>query len=129
MDHQIIRDHATNRSRGFGFIIFDSEQVVDDLLANGNMIDLAGSQVSWVQCLPQMSVWILILDFSISQVAIYIFLGDMYYRFQFFFFMLSLHFFLSLYYHYGVNFTLGFAYFAAEVFYSSVGIPKLRHSR
>lgn len=96
VDHQIIRDHATNRSRGFGFIIFDSEQVVDDLLANGNMIDLAGSQVSWVRCLPPMSVWILILDFSISQVAIYIFLGDMHYRFRFFFIMLSLNFF-SLY--------------------------------
>ena len=49
VDHQIIRDHATNRPRGFGFIIFDSEQVVDDLLANGNMIELAGSQVSLSQ--------------------------------------------------------------------------------
>lgn len=49
IDHQIIRDHATNRPRGFGFIIFESEQVVDDLLANGNMIDLAGSQVSLLQ--------------------------------------------------------------------------------
>lgn len=49
VDHQIIRDHATNRPRGFGFIIFDSEQVVDDLLEKGNMIDLAGSQVSFLQ--------------------------------------------------------------------------------
>lgn len=39
-------DHETKRSRGFGFIVFSSEQVVDDLLANGNMIDLAGSKVS-----------------------------------------------------------------------------------
>ena len=39
-------DHETKRSRGFGFIVFASEQVVDDLLANGNMIDLAGSKVS-----------------------------------------------------------------------------------
>lgn len=52
MDSQIIRDHATSRSRGFGFIIFDSEQVVDDLLADSNMIDLAGAQVSREQCLP-----------------------------------------------------------------------------
>ncbi|RWV98084.1 hypothetical protein GW17_00039091 [Ensete ventricosum] len=51
-DHEIIRDHTTNRSRGFGFIVFESEKVVDDLLAKkGNMIDLAGSQVSLVQCL------------------------------------------------------------------------------
>lgn len=39
-------DHETKRSRGFGFIVFASEQVVDDLLANGNMIELAGSKVS-----------------------------------------------------------------------------------
>lgn len=49
MEHQIIRDHATNRSRGFGFIIFDSEEVVDDLLSKGNMIDMAGTQVSVVK--------------------------------------------------------------------------------
>lgn len=46
VEHQIIRDHETNRSRGFGFIIFDSEEVVDDLLSKGNMIDMAGTQVS-----------------------------------------------------------------------------------
>lgn len=46
LEHQIIRDHETNRSRGFGFVIFDSEEVVDELLSKGNMIDLAGTQVS-----------------------------------------------------------------------------------
>lgn len=46
MEHEIIRDHTTNRSRGFGFIVFDTEKAVDDLLAKkGNMIDLNGSQV------------------------------------------------------------------------------------
>lgn len=49
VEHEIIRDHATKRSRGFGFIVFDSEKVVDSLLANGNMVDMAGSQVSFVQ--------------------------------------------------------------------------------
>ncbi|XP_038978408.1 heterogeneous nuclear ribonucleoprotein 1-like [Phoenix dactylifera] len=53
VDHQIIRDHATNRPRGFGFIIFDSEQVVDDLLTKGNMIDLAGSQVEIKKAEPK----------------------------------------------------------------------------
>ncbi|XP_064981491.1 uncharacterized protein LOC135622989 isoform X3 [Musa acuminata AAA Group] len=43
-NHRIIRDHSTNRACGFGFIIFDSEEVVDDLLSEGNMIDLAGSK-------------------------------------------------------------------------------------
>lgn len=46
VEHQIIRDHETNRSRGFGFIIFDSDEVVDEMLSNGNMIDMAGTQVS-----------------------------------------------------------------------------------
>ena len=44
-DHQIMRDHSTNRSRGFGFITFDSEEAVEDLLSKGNKIDFAGSQV------------------------------------------------------------------------------------
>lgn len=48
MEHQIICDHETNRSRGFGFVIFDSEEVVDELLSNGKMIDLAGTQVRLV---------------------------------------------------------------------------------
>lgn len=46
VEHQIIRDHETNRSRGFGFVIFDSEEVVDDMLSKGSMIDMAGAQVS-----------------------------------------------------------------------------------
>lgn len=43
-----MRDHSTSRSRGFGFITFETEQAVDDLLANGNRLDMAGSQVSRV---------------------------------------------------------------------------------
>lgn len=46
MEHEIIRDHTTKRSRGFGFVVFDNEKVVDNILANGNMIDMAGTQVS-----------------------------------------------------------------------------------
>lgn len=45
-EHQIMRDHSTNRSRGFGFITFDSEEMVDELLSKGNKIDFAGAQVS-----------------------------------------------------------------------------------
>ncbi|XP_020264349.1 heterogeneous nuclear ribonucleoprotein 1-like [Asparagus officinalis] len=45
LDHAIIRDPSTSQSRDFGFIGFDSIQIVDDLLAKGNMIDMAGSQV------------------------------------------------------------------------------------
>ncbi|WOL13636.1 hypothetical protein Cni_G22409 [Canna indica] len=53
-DHEIIRDHATNRSRGFGFIVFEKEKDVDDLLAKkGNMIDLAGTKVEIKKAEPK----------------------------------------------------------------------------
>ncbi|KAI4973141.1 hypothetical protein ZWY2020_028849 [Hordeum vulgare] len=55
VEHQIMRDHQTRRSRGFGFVVFESEEVVDDLLANGNMIDLAGSKVEIKKAEPKKS--------------------------------------------------------------------------
>ncbi|CAO2207113.1 unnamed protein product [Urochloa humidicola] len=55
VDHQIMFDRETKRSRGFGFIVFASEQVVDDLLANGNMIDLDGSKVEIKKAEPKKS--------------------------------------------------------------------------
>lgn len=48
VEHEIIRDHATKRSRGFGFIVFDNDKVVDNILSDGNMIDMAGTQVSYI---------------------------------------------------------------------------------
>lgn len=45
-EHQIMRDHSTSRSRGFGFITFDTEKSVEDILANGNKLDFSGTQVS-----------------------------------------------------------------------------------
>ncbi|KAJ7963584.1 Heterogeneous nuclear ribonucleoprotein 1 [Quillaja saponaria] len=53
VEHQIIRDHETNRPRGFGFVIFDSEEVVDELLSKGNMIDMAGTQVEIKKAEPK----------------------------------------------------------------------------
>lgn len=50
VEHQIIRDHETHRSRGFGFVIFDNDEVVDEMLTKGNMIDMAGTQVSLFKC-------------------------------------------------------------------------------
>ncbi|KAL1318919.1 hypothetical protein HN51_071198 [Arachis hypogaea] len=52
-DHQIMRDHSTNRSRGFGFITFDSEEAVDDLLSMGNRIEFAGAQVEIKKAEPK----------------------------------------------------------------------------
>ncbi|XP_050218918.1 uncharacterized protein LOC126669483 [Mercurialis annua] len=53
VEHQIIRDHETNRSRGFGFVIFDNEDTVDEMLTNGNMIDMAGTQVEIKKAEPK----------------------------------------------------------------------------
>ncbi|KAI5682977.1 hypothetical protein M9H77_04205 [Catharanthus roseus] len=53
VEHEIIRDHVTKRSRGFGFIVFDNEQVVDNILADGNMIDMAGTQVEIKKAEPK----------------------------------------------------------------------------
>lgn len=52
-EHQIMRDHATNRSRGFGFITFETEQAVDDLLEKGNKIEFAGAQVEIKRAEPK----------------------------------------------------------------------------
>ncbi|XXG49547.1 hypothetical protein AAC387_Pa02g3707 [Persea americana] len=52
-EHQIMRDHSTNRSRGFGFITFDTEKSVDDLIAQGNMIDFSGTQVEIKKAEPK----------------------------------------------------------------------------
>ncbi|GAB2275006.1 hypothetical protein Dimus_009774 [Dionaea muscipula] len=53
VEHEIIHDHATKRSRGFGFVVFDSEKVVDDVLAGGNMIDMNGSRVEVKKAEPK----------------------------------------------------------------------------
>ncbi|KAG5569894.1 hypothetical protein H5410_059660 [Solanum commersonii] len=45
IDYKIIRDHVSKRSRCFGFIEYDEEQVVDNLLSQGNMIDMLGNHV------------------------------------------------------------------------------------
>ncbi|XP_057530545.1 heterogeneous nuclear ribonucleoprotein 1 [Amaranthus tricolor] len=52
-EHQIMRDHSSNRSRGFGFVTFDSEESVDDLLSKGNRIEFAGTQVEIKKAEPK----------------------------------------------------------------------------
>ncbi|KAA8524894.1 hypothetical protein F0562_011317 [Nyssa sinensis] len=53
VEHEIIQDHVSKRSRGFGFIVFDREQEVDSILANGNMIDMAGTEVEIKKAEPK----------------------------------------------------------------------------
>ncbi|KAK0581475.1 hypothetical protein LWI29_014149 [Acer saccharum] len=53
LEQQIILDRETNRSRDFGFITFDNEEVVDEMLSNGNMIDMAGRKVEIKKAVPK----------------------------------------------------------------------------
>ncbi|XP_049412496.1 heterogeneous nuclear ribonucleoprotein 1-like [Solanum stenotomum] len=52
-EYEIIRDHVSKRSRGFGFIVFDNEEVVDNLLADGNRMDMMGTQVEIKKAEPK----------------------------------------------------------------------------
>ncbi|XP_020262854.1 heterogeneous nuclear ribonucleoprotein A1, A2/B1 homolog [Asparagus officinalis] len=52
-EHQIMRDHTSGRSRGFGFIAFNSEKAVDELLTKGNRIEFAGAQVEIKKAEPK----------------------------------------------------------------------------
>lgn len=52
-ENQIMHDHSTGRSRGFGFITFDTEKSVDDILANGNRLDFSGTQVEIKKAEPK----------------------------------------------------------------------------
>lgn len=40
-------DRESGRSRGFGFITFDSENAVEEVLNNGRMHEIHGKQVSY----------------------------------------------------------------------------------
>ncbi|KAF5739600.1 RNA-binding family protein isoform 1 [Tripterygium wilfordii] len=53
IEHQIMRDHATNRSRGFGFITFETDQAVEEILEKGNRLELDGAQVEIKKAEPK----------------------------------------------------------------------------
>eukprot|EP00475_Leptophrys_vorax_P032467 TRINITY_DN5010_c0_g1_i1.p1 TRINITY_DN5010_c0_g1~~TRINITY_DN5010_c0_g1_i1.p1 ORF type:complete len:321 (-),score=17.84 TRINITY_DN5010_c0_g1_i1:593-1555(-) len=53
VDHQIMMDHSTGRSRGFGFITFDTEQSVENVLAHGRMHQLGSKQVEVKKAEPR----------------------------------------------------------------------------
>jgi len=52
VEHQIMLDHSTGRSRGFGFVTFESEDAVERVMSQGRMHDLGGKQVNFftLQC-------------------------------------------------------------------------------
>lgn len=47
-EHQIMLDHSTGRSRGFGFVTFESEDSVERVISEGRMRDLGGKQVRFL---------------------------------------------------------------------------------
>ncbi|KAH7415847.1 hypothetical protein KP509_14G063200 [Ceratopteris richardii] len=55
VENQIMLEHGTGRSRGFGFITFDSEQAVDDLLSRGRTLEIGGKQVEIKKAEPKKS--------------------------------------------------------------------------
>ncbi|KAI3777902.1 hypothetical protein L1987_47705 [Smallanthus sonchifolius] len=53
VEHQIMLDHVTGRSRGFGFVTFDSEEAVDKIFADGQIHELGGKQVEIKRAEPK----------------------------------------------------------------------------
>ncbi|KAI5056677.1 hypothetical protein GOP47_0028495 [Adiantum capillus-veneris] len=50
---QIMQDHKIGKSRGFGFVTFDNEQVVEEILAQGKMHEVDGKQVEIKKAEPK----------------------------------------------------------------------------
>lgn len=46
LEHQIMYDHHTGRSRGFGFVTFETEDSVDRLFSDGKVHELGDKQAS-----------------------------------------------------------------------------------
>lgn len=53
VEHQIMLDQNTGRSRGFGFATFDNEEAVEKVLSNGRMHELGGKQVEIKRAEPR----------------------------------------------------------------------------
>ncbi|XP_019194278.1 PREDICTED: heterogeneous nuclear ribonucleoprotein 1 [Ipomoea nil] len=53
VEHQIMLDHNTGRSRGFGFVTFDNEDAVQKVLSDGRMHELNGKQVEIKRAEPK----------------------------------------------------------------------------
>jgi len=53
VEHQIMQDRSTGRSRGFGFITFETEQAVEEIISQGRMLELGGKQVEIKKAEPK----------------------------------------------------------------------------
>ncbi|KAK9131217.1 hypothetical protein Sjap_011704 [Stephania japonica] len=52
-DHQIMVDHQTRQSRGFGFVTFESEDVVENIISGDQNHELGGKQVEIKKAEPR----------------------------------------------------------------------------
>ncbi|KAL3840805.1 hypothetical protein ACJIZ3_025396 [Penstemon smallii] len=55
VEHQIMMDRDTGRSRGFGFVTFENEDAVEQILSNGRMHEIGGKQVEIKRAEPKRS--------------------------------------------------------------------------
>ncbi|KAF8393612.1 hypothetical protein HHK36_021856 [Tetracentron sinense] len=55
VEHQIMLDHSTGRSRGFGFVTFESEDTVEEIISVGKTHELGGKQVEIKKAEPKRS--------------------------------------------------------------------------
>ncbi|XP_077216884.1 uncharacterized protein LOC143851363 [Tasmannia lanceolata] len=53
VEHQIMVDHSTGRSRGFGFLTFESEDTVEEIISKGKTHELGGKQVEVKKAEPK----------------------------------------------------------------------------
>lgn len=53
MEHQIMLDHKTGQSRGFGFVTFVNEDAVDKIFSDGQIHELGGKQVEIKKAEPK----------------------------------------------------------------------------
>ncbi|XP_047342491.1 heterogeneous nuclear ribonucleoprotein 1 [Impatiens glandulifera] len=53
VEQQIMFDHNTGRSRGFGFVTFENEEAVEKVLSGGKTHELGGKQVEIKRAIPK----------------------------------------------------------------------------
>ncbi|KDP40755.1 hypothetical protein JCGZ_24754 [Jatropha curcas] len=53
IEHQIMLDHKTGRSRGFGFVTFETEDSVEQIFSEGKTHELGGKQVEIKKAVPK----------------------------------------------------------------------------
>ncbi|XP_019436500.1 PREDICTED: heterogeneous nuclear ribonucleoprotein 1-like [Lupinus angustifolius] len=72
VEHQIMLDYQTGRSRGFGFVTFDSEDSVEKVVSAGIIHELGGKQVEIKRAEPKRSG----VDYSSTSRKSYVGFGN-----------------------------------------------------